>query len=267
MPFRLALPPDLAADLFADAFARQGVDVVRADDPAATLAAEEADVALVPTFSVLRDAASFDVLPVLAFSTWEMPFARLFLKGDLASAPQSVAFDPRQAQAILLARLVLREHYGFAPTFAPEPAPSLASLGRSDAVLLVGRDVPLLDGPGLTLDLGQEFYELASYPMVWGLFVTRKESATKDHGRALRRVARDLDGRLPLWVQARDMPETLHHFFAEALRFRFDDLAIASLTELRELFFELGVLDEVPDVPVVEFDDEEDEGQEPTPLL
>ena len=276
---RVALPDLPTAELFAAGLQtgpeqrRPAVVRVPAHQTAEVLAAGEADVALVPTLAVLRAPKAFSVVPGVALSAWDYPFARLLLRDGLGGGVATVAFDPREAQAVLLARLVLREHYGFAPAFVPVEAPTAAALGANDAVLVTGeaavRSAVGADAEREGLDLGQEWYELANYPFVWGLFVTRAGEATPEVVRLLLSAVAAAEAQRGYWIRSREMPEPLHAFFAESLRLRLDDLATASLTELGEHFFSLGVLDELPEIPYADLPDAADEGPDegPTPLV
>lgn len=226
------------------------------------------DVALLPTLSVLRDTEGYDVLPAVALSSWSYPYARLVLKAGLSEPVRHIAFDPQYAQEAFLAHLVLGEHYGARPRFVPYDAPSHEELlsAEEDAALLVGSDVPTLQTEALSLDLGQEWYELANYPMVWGLFATRKGLATPEMIHALREAAEAAEEHRAVWVQAQETLPDLHSFYREDLRVRLDDLAVASLTELRQHLFYYDVLDEVPELPLVALQ-EEDEDEDDQPLL
>lgn len=278
---RVALPDLPTADLFAAGLQtgperlRAAVLRVPAHTAADVLAAGDADVALVPPLAVFRAPERFAVLPGVALSAWDYPYARLLLRGGLGAAVETVAFDPHEAQAVLLARLLLREHYGFAPRFVPVEGPTAATLTSADAVLVTGaaavRSAVGDDAGTAALDLGQEWYELANYPFVWGLFVTRPGEATPEAIRLLLAATAAAEAQRGYWVRSREMPEVLHAFYAESLRLRLDDLATASLTELAEHFFSLGVLDEYPEIPYAALPDDaaDDEGPDdgPTPLL
>ncbi len=216
-----------------------------------------ADVALVSTLDALRHVDDIDVVPGVAFSTWDNPFARVFLKNGLGAPVETLAVSPAAAQEVFVAHLLLGEHYGFTPRVAPVVHPRLDCLADHDAVLVAGDEAPLLAFDGVALDLGREWYELAGYPMVWGLFVTRRGEAQPPWRRALLDAVGTWETQQALWLRAREMPAVLHDFYAEHVRFRFDDLAVAGLNELRDLLFERGALDEVSDLPIAELPDEE----------
>ena len=236
------------------------------------LRAGQVDVALIPTLAAASDVEAFDVLPAVALSTWRYPYAKLVLKGDLGEPVRTVAVDPAHAQEALLARIVLKEHYGAEPELVPLPGADVHALlgADADASLLVGSGVPMLQTDRLALDLGQEWYELANYPMVWGVFATPKGEATPEMITALRDAAEAAEANRAVWIRANEPPPALHAFYQDDLRIRLDDLAVASLTEwLRFLFF-YGVADEITGLPFValpsEEDEEEGEGDE-KPLL
>ncbi len=264
----ILLPDTRPSDLLALGLERAGANVERyaESDLTGRLLGGTADAALLPPLSVLRRADDLAVYPAVALSAWDYPYARLLLKGDLSAPLRSVAFDPRFVQEVMLARTLLREHYGLSPQFAPVEAPTRAALGANDAVLLVGDHVPTLAHDALAMDLGQEWYELSNYPLMLGLFCTRHGDASIETLLLLRRAARLAEALRPAWLQALEMPPDLHAFYADSLRFRFDDLAAAGLTEFTDLLFQQGVLDDLPALPVATFPDEafeEDDEDEP----
>ncbi len=222
------------------------------------------DVALLPSLVVLSHADAFDVLPGAALSTWKCPYARLVLRRGLERV-ETVAFDPMHAQEALVARIILKEHYGCAPDFAAVEAAALEQ-GDHDAFLVSGPQALTLQTEHLALDLGEEWYELVNYPMVWGLFAARRDEATPALLEALLEVTRAAEQQRPVWTQAREMTPEAHAFFSDDLRLRFDDLATASLTELRQYLYFYHVTEEIPDLPLFLLPDDQDD-DEPTPLL
>ena len=221
------------------------------------------DVALLPSFSVLRQTDTFEVYPGVAFSSWKYPFARLVLREGLQRPVQSVTFGSAHAQEAFLARIILREHYKSEPTLLPRPVEdpqALLAIG-ADAVLLMGSEVPVLDVEGMTMDLGEEWYELVNYPMVWGLFAVRKEEAELAVFQKMRQAVRAAEERRADWLH--HTPEHLHSFYLEDLRLRLDDLATAGLTQFREYLFYYGVTADVPDTPFCTLPEDEDEEPEP----
>ena len=228
---------------------------------AALLIGGEVDAALLPTVMVLQGAEGFDVVPGAALSTWKYPFARLVLKEGLRGPIRSVACDARALQERYVTRIVLREHYGADPEMRPHPEPTSEALlaAEADAALLTGHSAPVLHPEGLALDLGQEWFEMANYPMVWGLFATRRGTAGPALVQAMLDNVEAAEAHRPTWIQAQEPPPALHEFYREDLRLRYDDLVTASLTEFRRYLFYYDILDEVPNLHFVEAPEEEDE--------
>ena len=267
---RLALwdfaPSDyVAAGLQSGDALSQSVQIVRGSmrEAEAMLRQGHVDVALVPTLRVLMDIGSFEVVPAVALSSWRYPYARIVLRGELGRSIESLSFDARYAQEVTLARIVLKEHYRAEPSFVPLPEVSRSELlaRDEDATLLVGPDVPSLrDEQHYVMDLGQEWFELSNYPMVWGLFAMRRGEGAPHVVEQLRALVRSAEQNRRVWLRSQDMTESMHTFYHDDLRLRFDDLATASLTAFREYLFYYDVVDEVADLHVIEVPDEEDEG-------
>lgn len=137
----------------------------------------------------------------------------------------------------------------FLPVDAEEPSWVLDI--DADAALIVGDEVPYMRPESYAMDLGQEWYELANYPMVWGFFAARKGEATPEMMLALRDAAAVAEQTRE--SAATDVSPELHHFISDDLRTRFDDLAVASLTEYRQYLFYENVLTDVPDLDPVSF--------------
>jgi predicted solute-binding protein len=227
---------------------------LRPEACAAAVLKEQVDVALVPTTMALQGAEGFDVIPGVAVSSWKYPFARILLREGLRGpgAP-TLACDRRAVLEQFAARVALREHYSIDPELAPYDAPTPGQLldGDESAALLTSTDLHALpdtgrreDG-GLVMDLGQEWFELTGYPMVWGLFVAREDTLDPERTAALRdRLQASVEHR-PAWVEQAQHP-ALEAFFREDLRLRYDDLVVASLTELKHYLFYESVLDDVP---------------------
>jgi chorismate dehydratase len=223
------------------------------------------DVAMLPTVEVLRDPEAFDVVPAVALSTWRYPFARLILRDGLERPATTVVYDPQYEQEHQVARLILEEHYRMSPHFEARPGLGPAQLleESADGSLIVGGEVATLQLEGLVLDLGQEWFELANYPMVWALFATLKGRMLPEIILGIRDSARAAEAQRRLWIRAQETSASLYEFYREDLRVRLDDVAIASLTELRHYLFFHEALGEMPEIPFVFLPDdaEEDEGE------
>ena len=230
------IPP---ADCWAAAAGHLPVE--RARRPARLLLDGYADLALVPTTEVLRDTDSYCVLPGAALSTWSYPFARLALASGLGHMP-SIAVPPEAESEALVARIVLKEHYGIEPDFQRS--------GFHEARLLIGRAAAAWEGEAL--DLGQEWFECAGYPMVWAVWVMRPDEATPAALEILKSFVIEAEKSALALANADGVPSVVRRFWREDLRFRLDDLAVASLTKLREYLWYYGITKEVHALTVYE---------------
>jgi hypothetical protein len=158
----------------------------------------------------------------------------------------------------------MQEHYGHAPALHGYDAPSVRALlaKPEDAALLTGPEAATFDADGdrLVVDIGREWYELTNYPMVWGLFVTKRGRATNALIDGLVAMRRASEAGRAAWIEAQDLPPGHEAIFRDDLRSALDKLAVASLTELRQYLFYYGETEEVPDLPFVYLDKDEGDG-------
>ncbi|NNE46654.1 MAG: ABC transporter substrate-binding protein [Rhodothermales bacterium] len=226
------------------------------------LRAGELDVALVPTLNLILDPEGLEVLPAVALSAWHYPYARIHLPESLTSHPDRISFVPEFVQEALMARVILREHYAMNPEFVAVPPHALET--ADGARLIIGRNVPDQRLPGLSVDLGEEWFELANYPMVWGVFAMRAGEADADTVDRFRTMIERSETLRSRWADSKDHSESMRHFFEEDIRLRFDDLALACITELMDHAFFYELTDEIRDFPMarIESRDHDDSGQE-----
>jgi predicted solute-binding protein len=228
----------------------------------------QVDVALLPSLVVFTNPEAVDVLPTGAFSTWRYPYARIRLRQGLEQI-QSMAFNPEDAQEALIARIIMREHYRKEPEFIPYEGATPETLleASEDASLLVGGDVSMIHTEAITLNLGEEWFELVNYPMVWGLFATRRDEATPRAVNLLHALIEAAEVHRPVWLKAHDMTPEMHAYVADDLRLRLDDLATASLTEFRNYLHYYGVTDDIPEFPLYVLTDQGDDAEDDGPRL
>ena len=272
---RIAVWNEPAVDVFAAALERSG-----AFDPASILRGSrtecrdwlvrgEVDIALVPTLTVIREEDFFDPLPAVALSSWNYPFTEIVLHRGLGHALHTIVFDPRYAQDVLLARIVLKEHYNMAPGFKPVDTTSVRTLldQEADAAVIVNQSI-VSDVPEATsLDLGREWFELTNYPLIWGVFVAQKGAATPAHVRALIESAATAEQITESWIEEHVPHERFATFYTEHMRYRLDDLATASLTSLQDYLYYYLATDDIPSITFYQVPEEEEDSTNPRPLV
>ncbi len=207
-----------------------------------------AHVALIPIDVALANPKEFDILPAVAISSWNNPFAPLTVGSQLGNETLGLIHGVEGRLSALIAAIVLKEHYGTMValnerTSLPEGIPSdaLISIPLEDQV-----DAP--DDQAITLDLGQEWYEMSNYPFVWAVFVTAKGAATDDTITAIRDAIVFIDDHRADFARQWSQDPEVEDFVLNDLRFRLDDLAIASMTELCDQLYYYGITEEIQPV-------------------
>jgi len=212
----------------------------------------DASVSLLPSDLVLSNPSLLDVLPAVAVSSIRNPFSTLSVPRLGERRSVDVWVPPEMELHGLVAEIVLKEQYGCVlrrvdgsgPTASPGTMVTHADAGET---------------AGLELDLGLEWYELVNYPMVWALFVTRKGEATPGLIRNVRDSVLQAEAGRRDWVAKCRLKGSEQSFYGESVRYRLDDVAFASLTELSEYLYYYGRTPEIPQpVPITYEDSEED---------
>ncbi|NND71500.1 MAG: hypothetical protein HKN43_07965, partial [Rhodothermales bacterium] len=123
------------------------------------------DVGLMRPHLVLLHEDDLDVYGESAISSWRFPYAQLVLDAPIGTPITSIQYCSKDQLHAIVGRIVLNEHYGFEPQFVPADTPEL----HGDMTGFINTDIDHGAGVGKTvLDLGQEWFELTGYPMVWG---------------------------------------------------------------------------------------------------
>lgn len=227
----------------------------------------DVDIALLPTLSVFLDREVLDVLPAVAISSWNYPFLKLNLQQGMGETVGEIWIDPNLAQEALVTKVILKEHYNMSPSFRPFDG-DLFSAAQSRELGATLLQTPLVEAPlkGTSIDLGQDWYELTHYPMVWGLFAMRTGEASGKAVNIIRDIASYTELKRESWLASMDIPEVFHKFYLEGLRYRLDDLATASITSFQDYLYYNDAVEDMAPLPFYEVPEGEidmDEG----PLL
>ena len=228
----------------------------------------DAQIALVPILQAFKEIELFDVMPAVSLSSWANPYVSLFVKERLGGSIRTVAIDPHFAQEALLAKVVLKEHYGAEPVFQPTLQLSKKDLPdvQEDATLLIHKTPEEIDFAGMHVDLGRDWFELTHYPMVWGVFVMSKGSATDEAVHTLRTLAQYAELYSGEWAAESGFSDTYKSFYTEGIRYRLDDLAVAGVTALQDYLYFNKALEDMSPLPMYELTQDTEEDND-TPLL
>ena len=243
-------PAQALADVLADAGLLTGRSTVEPFQAVAALEEGGSELVLVPTLDVLRDPDVFELVPGAALVGERDPLTTLIIRSAL-DAIETVVFDPRHGQAVLLAQLILKEHYGAQPSFVPAgPEAPLDTLLAEYSAALVARTAAE-HADAVVFDLGQEWTDLTLRPMVWGVLAARPGTLGVEAAKAIRDT---LAGAAPPDVARTDHGSLVYQF-------TLDGYAMDGLDEFVHHFYYHGTLTDMPELPFLAIpeDDEEPE--------
>lgn len=226
------------------------------------------DITPISSIEFARHADQCILLPDLSISAdGRVGSIFLFSRKPLQEV-RRVALTSHSATSVVLTRIILQERYGLQPEYITM-APDLgAMLKAADAALIIG-DAALVAChavargafPGVqALDMGQEWKELTGHPMVYALWVIRREFAERSpHG--IRLVARLLqESQAYAWsrprelvaegVRRRQLPEPVVAEYFQLIRHEFGPRYREGLRAFLGYAQRLGQLDRVPELQV-----------------
>ncbi|MFZ5816040.1 MAG: menaquinone biosynthetic enzyme MqnA/MqnD family protein [Bacillota bacterium] len=154
----------------------------------------ELDVTPISSIEYARNAERCVIMPNLSISAdGRVASILLFHRRPLVELNgRPVALTASSATSVVLTRIILQERYGVRPDYRTAPPDLTAMLREHEAALLIGDDAlaAALKHPEIpVVDLGAEWKAMTGHPMVYALWVARREFADANPD-AMRRVAR-----------------------------------------------------------------------------
>jgi chorismate dehydratase len=244
------------------------VELVKANpaDLAKDLLEGRLDLAPIPAIEYARHADDLVLLPDIAISSDGEVQSILLLSKVPADrlGGCTIALTDTSRTSQVLARILLKKHWGVEPTFVEMPPDLPAMLRDADAALLIG-DEALRAYWGSPLgvhvyDLGAAWKELTGLPMVYAVWAVRREFAEQDPA-AVQHVADSLSGSLAYCrahlddiseYAARWEPFSADMFrsYFDALQFRYEPRYRQGLKRYLAEAVEIGQLDTVPEIHI-----------------
>ncbi len=138
------------------------------------LASGAADIGIVPSFELTRQ--QLETIPGAGIACRGPVRSILLISSRPAGQIRTLAADSSSRTSVELARVILSRKYGVQPTFIRH-APNLdAMLQSADAALIIGDPALRIDPSRLpyhAYDLGAEWVEMTSLPMVFAVWAAR----------------------------------------------------------------------------------------------
>ena len=228
------------------------------------LVAGDLDIGPISLVEYLRHAGELLVLPDLAVGSDGPVLSVVMVSAVPIEKIGSVALGSTSRTSVLLAKLLLEQTYGLAPTYSVMPPDIGAMLREADAAVVIG-DTALratfIDGPRLGLsvmDLGAAWRDVSGLPMVFALWAARRDYAEREPDR-VRQVAGAFRASLDLALAqvdevARDAarweafePEVLARYF-RTLDFRLGERQQAGVREFARRAAAVGAVPPLPEI-------------------
>ena len=228
----------------------------------------ELDIAPIPSIEYARHAEEFVLLPDIAISSnGEVQSILLLSKEPVEGLDgKTVALTNTSRTSQVLTRVLLARHWGVFPEYVEMPSDLPTMLREADASLLIGDDAlrAYWDAPeGVHLyDLGAEWTEWTSLPMVYAVWAVRRSFAI-ERPDAVHAVSDALNESLTYCranlesiseYAARWEPFPTESFLSyfDTLHFRFESAYRDGLHRYLTEAVAVGELDEVPDIAIFE---------------
>ena len=170
---------------------------------------------------------------------------------------ETIAVDPRSSSEIVLAHIVLAEKYDTVPQIVPVVGTVEEGLARADAALCSGNIAREMETAPHTLDLVEEWNDIADLPFVHGLWITRRDQISPAEAQSI--IESGVHGMAMDGFSQRDI-EYLKRF-----QYDIDEEAIAGLTEFLRMAYYHGILQDIPDLTFQPLGKEEDASLDETP--
>jgi len=200
---------------------------------------KQVDLALIPVTVALQLTDHLDIVPGGVVSSWKYPFTSIELHQDLHRM-KTIGSSPQHPLEEFMTIVIMKEHYGQQLEVVKD---------QSSDVALIHRERPSEQEVGLDrLDLGQEWYEMAQYPMVWGVYCCLKGSPIDALTQIVLQLTREAEATAHQFTCKSSLPAET--FFREHLRLRMDQISIASMTAIRDYMYYHGIMEDLSPLPL-----------------
>jgi chorismate dehydratase len=228
---------------------------------AAALAANEADIGIIPAFTY-AEIPGLVILPNIAIASKDRVRSILLVAKKPIEDVRTVAADTSSRTSVALTQVLLTKYFGGPRELSPHPPRLEEMLRHHDAALLIGD--PALQVPSDTgyhlYDLAHIWHERTGLPFVFAFWAVRLDSlARKPEGVNLKRTfqqSRDhglqpenLDVIAREWAPKLDLTEDdIRSYLTENIHYYLDRPNHAGLKLFLQLSHEIGLIPAVPEL-------------------
>ncbi len=192
------------------------------------------DGAFLSPIDYAKDYSMYRIVPeVGAVSVGESGTILLFFRENIARI-NTLAVNPGDTSEIVLASIILREKYDTKPKIIPTTQSLEDALKKADAFLAVGDEALRLKDKTNKMDLVEEWKDITELPYVYGIWVSREGSFTKEETEILINSGKQVND-----IGAEGITQ---------FRYNLDDIAVKALGEFFRMAYYHGILKDIPDV-------------------
>ena len=148
---------------------------------AAALAANEADIGIIPAFTYC-EIPGLAILPNIAIAAKDHVRSILLVSKKPIEDVRTVATDTSSRTSVALTQILFAKFFGGHREFAPHPPDLPAMLSHNDAALLIGDSalqISLHDSPYHLYDLGHEWRRRTGKPFVFAFWAVRLDALAR----------------------------------------------------------------------------------------
>jgi chorismate dehydratase len=227
------------------------------------LKSRELDIALLSPIDYARNSGEYRVVPDLCVNSRTSNHTILLHFKEGLRRITTVAADIGSTSELVLAKIILSEKYDSNPQFLPMKPDLTAMLGRADAALLVGGMAPFMRyEQECTIDLVEEWTDVTNLPYVHALWVTRDERINpsvayllkQSHQEGLRHLAEIASAA----ADENNLDPARCESYLSSFGYFLDGDAMESLSEFYRYGYYYGVLGEIPEIHLLNVQDESD---------
>ncbi len=231
------------------------------------LIAGELDAAPIPSIEYARHAESLALLPDISVSS-DGQVQSIMLVSKVPAEQlggRTVALTDASRTSQVLARILLAKHWKVEPDYVEMPSDLPSMLREADAALLIGDDALRAFHASSELrkyDLGAEWKAYTGLPMVYAVWAVRRDWADANPDDVQRldwalnqsnAYCRENPGAVAEYAARWEpFPVSFFYTYFDTLRFRFDEPYRDGLRRFFAEAHELGQLDVVPELRVLE---------------
>ena len=209
------------------------------------------DVVLMPSVHYFRSKNEYKIIPGCSISSnGPVESVKLFVSAPSIEAIKVVALDKDSLTSCVLTKIILLKRYSLKPRYIIFDDKAGVHNEYADAFLMIGDKAIKLNEKGFrVLDLGLEWKELAGYPFVYAVWVTKSDSRLHEVNKFFKEAKesglKSLDKIATLESERLQLEkERCLWYLKESIKYHLGEQEIRGLELFYRYALEIGMVDE-----------------------